>query len=55
MIGRFIGSQKKRDGDEVNWEEIGMDIFNFLKKPSVLISLALLAILMMMSIQYNSL
>ena len=55
MLGRFLGSQKKRDGDDVNWEEIAMDIFNFLKKPSVLISLALLSILIMMTLQYNSL
>jgi hypothetical protein len=50
MIGRFFGSQKKRDGDEVNWDEIAMDILNFLKKPSVLISLALLSILIIMTL-----
>lgn len=54
MKDRLFGDNKKYD-DPINWEDIAMDIFNFLKKPSVLITIALISILIMMSLQYDSL
>ena len=30
LLDRFLGSSKKRDGDPVNWEDIGRDVLKFL-------------------------